>query len=159
MWTVYRPDDLVAHDLDPARSPTGESVSFLSLPYEDREFGSCLFDPPYKFVGTPSDEDGDHDDRYGNTQRLGHTGQWQLIVDGAVECGRVTDQYLIVKCQRQVVLFNIFHQPYEITKAMAEHGWQLKDELLLPSYRAQPSGRAQRNSRSNYSTFVVLRRA
>lgn len=47
-WRDWRPADLVACDLNPAKSPLGVSVDFTALPWEDEAFDAVVFDPPYK---------------------------------------------------------------------------------------------------------------
>lgn len=157
MWTRYRPEQLTAHDHDAAKSPTGESIDFRDLPYPDESFATVLYDPPYRFVGTPTNVGG-HDDQYGTNQARTKAEIWALIVDGAIECGRVASEYLIAKLQRQVVTDEIFDQPNTLTNILGEHGWKYGDDLHLLSYRSQPPDRPQHHSRSNYSTFTVYTR-
>lgn len=167
MWTDLCPAGLTACELDGDKLERNVDpiwvdhwigfVDFTALPFEDNEFKSTLYDPPYRFVGTASQPDeGGHDDRYGTAPKRTKAEQMALVLDGARECARVTSEYVIVKCQRQVVSGTIYHQPYVVTRMMNGLGWRLKDELHLLSYRAQPAGRSQRNSRSNYSTFLVF---
>lgn len=156
MWTHHRPAMFTGCDFDPAKSPLGVSVDFTALPFADRSFASVLYDPPYKLAGSPSENDPDHDIRYGVDVRRTHPEQWALIYDGLAECARVASQYLIVKCQDQVSTYRVRFQTRDITDKAAEHGWELKDRLHLLSYRPQPAGRSQRNARNNFSTFLVF---
>lgn len=159
MWSEYTPQVLIGHDFDPAKDPGGESVDFTNLPYADNHFASCLYDPPYKHGGTPArTETGGFDEKYGTQVYRTKAEQIQLIFDGAVECGRVTSEYLIVKCQDQVVADCVSFQ----TSLIVDHlvaDWSLKDRLHLLSYRPQPAGRSQKNARNNFSTFLVFRQA
>jgi hypothetical protein len=155
MWTVHQPDRLTRVDANPERGV--QVADFTDLSFDDRHFASCLYDPPYAYRGTADGTD-DFDDRYGtDTYRL-KADITELVLAGAVECGRVTDEFLIVKCQRSVVAARLVPQPYLVLRCMEEQGWRYRDELHLSSYRPQPAGRRQINSRSNYSTFLVLER-
>ena len=157
MWTDYMPEVLYACDLDPEKSPTGVARNFTDLPFEDNSFGSCLYDPPYRFAGTPTDtDDGGHDDLYGTDVYRTKAEQIALIVEGAKECGRVTSQFLIVKCQDQVVANFVGWQTAIVKDFLEDEGWRLKDSLLLLSYRPQPAGRSQNNARRNYSSFLIF---
>lgn len=158
MWTHFTPDELLATDLDAAKSPTGESVSFLALPYPDHHADSTLYDPPYRHAGTPTNHDG-HDDQYGTDVYRTKAEQTALILGGATECSRVTSGFLIVKCQDQVVADCVNFQTRTVIDHVATLGWELKDRLHLLSYRAQPAGRSQQNARNNFSTFLVFRPA
>lgn len=160
MWTEYMPEQLVAGDFDRRKVPPGGLVlDFCALPFDDRSFASCLYDPPYRFAGTPTDTgEGGHDDLYGTQVYRTKAQQIGLILDGAVECARVTSTSLIVKCQRQVVAGRVFPQPMVVCDHLADQGWRYKDEMHLISYRPQPPGRRQLHARSNYSTFLVMER-
>jgi hypothetical protein len=155
MWTRMPHLDVVRCDLNPAR---GVMVcDFTDMPFEDNQFASCLYDPPYRFAGTPTDtDDGGHDDFYGTDVYRTKAEQIQLILDGATECARVTRDFLIVKCQDQVVADAVGWQTRIVTDHVESLGWRFKDSLILLSYRAQPAGRSQQNARRNYSTFLVF---
>lgn len=156
MWTKHRPVDLVTCDINPDRGPDFVA-DFTALPFGRDEFASCLYDPPYRFAGTPTDtDDGGHDDLYGTHIYRTKEQQLTLILDGAKECARVTRDVLIVKCQDQVVAGSTFFQTTAVADCLRLQGWELKDRLLLISYRAQPAGRSQRNARNNFSTFMVF---
>lgn len=156
MWDRHTPARLVTLDLDP-EAPVHLVGDFTRLPFADRCFGSTLYDPPYAYRGT-ADGKQDLDDRYGTDVYRLKADITELVLTGAVECGRVTDRFLIVKCQRSVVAARLIPQPYLVLAHMTMRGWTYRDELHLLSYRAQPAGRSQINSRSNYSTFLVLER-
>jgi hypothetical protein len=165
MWTHHRPDELWIGDADPAKVPDphthpwahAEVLDFTALPYESGQFATTLYDPPYRFAGTPTDTDeGGHDDLYGTDVYRTKAEQLKLILDGAGECSRVTTDYLIVKCQDQVVAGSTFFQTRAVEDHLSVRGWLLKDRLHLLSYRPQPAGRSQKNARNNYSTFLVF---
>jgi hypothetical protein len=99
-WRQWRPAKLTATDLDPAKSPSGESVDFTAMPWPDRSFDAVVFDPPYKLNGTPTKG---VDERYGVHEPTRWQDRWQLCLDGITECTRVLgDGHLLVKCQDQV---------------------------------------------------------
>jgi len=167
MWTHHRPDELYVGDLDPAKVPEiGDGIvwhavmDFTAMPFGDSQFGTVMYDPPYRFAGTPTDTDeGGHDDLYGTHIYRTKGEQLQLILDGAIECARVCDDvngWLIVKCQDQVVAGSTFFQTTAVETILKPHGWYLKDRLHLISYRPQPTGRSQVNARNNFSTFLVF---
>lgn len=161
MWSEYRPEELWIGDANPARVGHASEAAhdFRDMPYANRFFGSCLYDPPYRFAGTPTDVDeGGHDDYYGTDVYRTKAEQLQLILDGAEECARVTEHYLIVKCQDQVVADAVGWQTRTVTDHVEARHFVLKDSLHLLSYRAQPAGRSQQNARRNYSTFLVFLR-
>jgi hypothetical protein len=156
MWTRHVPHSLTTCDLNPERR-ANYTADFTDLPFADNEFASCLFDPPYRFAGTPTDtDDNGHDDTYGTDQYRTKAEQIALILGGATECARVTRDFLIVKCQDQVVADAVGWQTRIVTDHVEALGWRLKDTLLLLSYRAQPAGRSQQNARRNYSSFLVF---
>lgn len=49
-WNLWWPELLAGSDLDPVKSPTGTSVAFTNLPYEDGLFEAATYDPPYVCV-------------------------------------------------------------------------------------------------------------
>jgi len=156
MWEEYRPEHLTCVDLNPERGVQVED--FRHLPFGDNHFASCLFDPPYKFAGTPTTTHaGGHDDLYGITHWRSPAELMRLQRDGAVECARVTSDFLIVKCMDQVVSDRVGWQTHTMTALMEGIGWHLNDSLLLMSYRAQDPARGQKHARRNYSTFLVFR--
>lgn len=158
-WTVWSPSELVAHDLVPAKSPTGESVDFRCLPYTGRSFDAVVFDPPYKLNGTPSDTDG-VDERYGVA---GEPVRWQdrmgLIAQGVIECARVLDKgYLLVKCQDQVSSGKVRWQTTLVKDAAAMVGLGYVDRFDYLGGRAQDEERGQKHARHNSSQLLVFKR-
>lgn len=157
MWTRHKPADLVYGDLNPDKTGFWGVLDFTNLPFEADSFPSVLYDPPYRFAGTPTDTDeGGHDDLYGTQVYRTKAEQLALILDGATECARVADRFLIVKCQDQVVANRTFFQTTAVEQTLTALGWELKDRLHLISYRPQPAGRRQVNARNNFSTFLVF---
>lgn len=158
MWTRFRPEKLWIGDINPAKvDHDAIAIDFRAMPYDTDWFVTTLYDPPYRFAGTPTDTDkGGHDDLYGTDVYRTKKEQLALILDGAAECARVTSDFLIVKCQDQVVAGSTFFQTTAVVDHLKEHGWMLKDRLHLLSYRPQPGGRSQKNARNNFSTFLVF---
>lgn len=156
-WTDWRPDDLVASDLNPEKSPTGTSVDFTRLPHDDGSFDAVTFDPPYKLNGTPS---GAMDERYGVDARASWRDRHALIRDGIVECHRVTRPggMLLVRCQDQVSGGRIRWQTIEFATFAESLGMRLVDRLDRLGHRPQPAGRRQQHARRNLSSLLILTR-
>lgn len=157
-WQRWRPEHLEGSDLDPAKSPTGESVNFTDLPWPDATFDSVAFDPPYKLNGTP-DEAVDH--RYGVHVYTDWKDRLELIRQGITECARVLRPggYLLLKCQDQVCSGKVRWQ----TRLFPDHaetvGLTLVDRFdLITSGRPQPAGRRQLHARRNSSSLLILER-
>lgn len=154
-WSVWAPDELVASDLDPDKSPIGYPIDATNLPYEDREFGASVFDGPYRLNGKP---DMPFDERYGITVRRDWRWRMRLLTDGVKEVGRVTNYYMLVKCQDQVVGSKIRWQTEMIREAAESVGFGQKDRFDFPSYRKQPEGRNQLNAHRCFSQLLVFKR-
>jgi hypothetical protein len=152
-WTDWRPDHLVACDLNPAKSPIGYSVDFTKLPFPTHHYDVVVFDGPYKLNGTPTD---DVDERYG----VDETATWQermaLLRAGARECARVARRMLLIKCQDQVVSSKIRWQTRAMCDEVEPLGWGLRARFDFLSRRAQPEGRNQINPASCSSQLLVF---
>lgn len=157
-WSKFRPDNLVACDLDQAKSPIGFSVDFTALPFDDMLFDSVVFDPPYKLNGT-SVNFGD-DKNYGvDGSGVSVEQRHDLIRRGLSECCRVSRRFVILKCQDQVCSGRVRWQT-RIFSDFVESlgGFHLVDSLMVRGSRPQPAGRRQIHSRRDYSTALVFRR-
>ncbi len=155
-WTKWKPDDLVACDLNPEKSPLGKSVDFRDLPWPDDEFDAVAYDPPYKLNGTPSGPD----EAYGVDVPATWQDRLALVLDGIPECARVLKPkgILLVKCMDQVVSGKVRWQGHLVHTRCEEVGLEVIDEFhLLSTPRPQPGGRRQVHARRNYSTLVVAR--
>jgi SAM-dependent methyltransferase len=161
-WTRRRPTNLVASDLNPAKSPVGESIDFRHIPFDDETFDVVVFDPPYKLNGAsrgvgPASCDAD----YGVA---GEAVRWQdrhaLIRDGIAECVRVLKYggRLLVKCQAQVCSGAVRWQDREFADHAERRGARLVDRFDLLGHRKQPAGRRQVHARRNHSTLLVFER-
>lgn len=137
-----------------------EAFDFRKIGYADAQFDTVVFDPPYKFNGTPAM--GDMDKRYGTDKPLNESETLSLIYGGLCECARVCKPggHVLVKCMDQVVSGRVVWQTDLITR-VAENGLGLAkvdrfDMLRTPI--PQPPGRAQVHARRNYSTLLVFRK-
>lgn len=155
-WTLHRPDNLTAIDINPARGVT--TADFRHLPFETNRFDSTTLDPPYKLNGTGGGKGpATSDDDYGVADRyVSIADRHRLIIDGITECVRVTSGHLLVKCQDQVCSGRVQWQ----TRLFADHaetlGCRLVDMLHVQGHRQQPAGRRQLHARRDYSTALVL---
>lgn len=158
-WKTYRPFNLTTNDLYGGIT-TDYTYDFRHFTgFRDDAFDSVVFDAPYKLNGTstglgPSSSD----DGYGVGGRYSSvTAKMNLIHAGAYECGRVASQFLLVKCQDQVVSGNVVWQ----TRLIADRleccsTFKLVDMLHVQGYRKQPEGRRQIHARRDYSTLLVF---
>lgn len=154
-WSLWQPPDLVACDLDPAKSPVGYPVDFTHLPSEWMgEFDTIVLDPPYKLNGRPTDA---VDERYGVASRATVQERYSLIDRGIGECARFTKRYLLLKCMDQVVSGRKHWQTIHFANYASLHGMALVDRFdLLVTPRPQPAGRRQVHTQANYSTLLVF---
>lgn len=156
-WQVWRPARLEASDIDPAKSPTGESVDVTALPWPDGTFDVVAFDPPYKLNGTPTH---DVDERYGVAGAYtSRDDRHQLILEGMSECARVLcpGGRLLVKVQDQVNGGRVRWQTDMATSHGRRLGLEKVDVLMMLGGRPQPEGRRQVHARRNYSSLLVFR--
>lgn len=154
-WTEWQPehDGLYGTDLDPTKARDC-CADFTRLPFRDNSFDSVVFDPPYRLNGTP---DQAFDDGYGIATYTRWQDRMTLIIDGAVECARVTRNHLLVKCQDQVSSGQVRWQTDDITTAVTATGFRKKDRFdLVTPQRPQPAGRKQVHARRNHSTLLVF---
>lgn len=152
-WKEYRHPHLVTNDLNAEGCDFKED--FRDLPFRDREFTTVVYDPPYKLNGTPAM--GEMDQRFGVGEYMTLDEKLTMIWLGAIECWRVTDKWLLVKCMDQVVSGATCWQTIRITNLLEPMGARLKDRFdLLTTPRPQPGNRGQKHARSNYSTLLVF---
>jgi hypothetical protein len=159
-WKVFQPVNFIGTDIDTHRSPYGISVDFTAMPFKPGQFTNVVFDPPYKLNGTP---DLMIDGRYGVDARKRWQDRMALMADGLVECARVADRRVLLKCMDQVVAGNKIFQTIEMTQVAGMAGMHLVDRFdLLHSPRPQPpinrdgSTRYQQHTQQNYSTLLVF---
>ncbi|MDZ7732219.1 MAG: hypothetical protein U5R31_03125 [Acidimicrobiia bacterium] len=155
-WASWRPKLLEASDIDPDKSPSGDSIDFTRLPWSDDTFDAVVLDPPYKLNGTPTHT---VDDRYGVAGAYtSRAARHQLILDGVTEATRVLRPggRLLVKVQDQVNAGQVRWQTDLVTRHAEQLGHRKVDALLLLGGRPQPAGRRQVHARRNYSTLLVF---
>lgn len=157
-WRDWTPENLLASDLNPTKSPRGIGVDFTKTGYPDGIAGTIVLDPPYKLAGRATKA---VDGRYGIDEYLSVDARHELIKAGISEAARLVAPggHLLLKCQDQVCSGRVHWQ----TRIFADHaeavGFRLVDALLFPSYRQQPAWRSQVHARRNYSTLLVCRKA
>lgn len=176
-WRAWTPRILWGSDLVERKSPSGESVDFRKLPWPDRSWRAVVFDGPYKLNGKPDPE---VDDRYGVGSLTRWQDRMQLLREGVVECARVADEMLLVKCQDQVCSGKKRWQTRELADLAEAQGFRLLDMLHIEGGRPQPEFRnrcphdpkhprgqcpdpekvkvVQVHALQNFSTMLVLRR-
>lgn len=156
LWYPVYPNVMVGCDLNPVKSPYGESVDFRHLPFKENRFDSVVIDGPYKLNGKP---DSAADERYGVHEKTPWKDRHQLIKDGITECARVTKPcgYVIVKCMDQVCSGAVRWQTREFADHGESVGLTLVDRFdMLVTPRPQPEGRRQLHAQANYSTLLIL---
>jgi len=154
-WSRWRPIDLVACDLDPAKSPIGYSVDFRALPFDDQSVNTVGLAPPYKLNRTPSDVD----ERYGVHVPTRWRERHELIRAGITECSRGASNYLLLKCMDQVCSGRKRWQTIEFTTHAPTVGLRLEDRFdKLVTRRPQPEGRRLVHTQGNYSSLLVFRK-
>lgn len=161
-WKLWRPDDLVAHDLR-----TLDGVDFRDLPHADASFRVAAYDPPYKLNGTAA-KDSDVDSQYGVDGYMHWRDRHRLCREGAAECHRVIvpGGYLLWKCQDQVCGGHVRWQTVEFTEmATRGLGMELVDRFDMIGGREQPPRKrkdgepsTQQHARRNASTLLVFRK-
>ncbi len=152
-WSLWKPNELVAHDLDPAKAPNG-ALDVLEAPsyYGYASFDVAVFDPPYKLNGTPTPG---VDNRYGVGVVASKSERMRLILDGSVAAAQVARRVLLVKVQDQVSAGRKVWQTHIVAGHLSGVA-ALVDMLHVSSYRPQPAGRAQRTVRQNFSTLMIF---
>lgn len=156
-WNVWRPERLTTNDLH-ADGTVEFGFDFRRLGFDDGEFDTVVFDPPYKLNGTPVL--GEQDARYGTNTRMNRDEVMALIRDGARDCWRVTARWLLVKCQDQVEGGKMRWQTDMVTRVIEDLGGRKVDRFdLVGNVRPQPPGRQQRTSRHTSSQLLVFRKA
>ena len=159
-WSRWRPESLVACDLNAAKSPIGYSVDFTNLPRDFQgQFDAVVIDPPYKLNGQPTRAS---DERYGVEEYTPWRDRITLMREGMVECYRTLRPkgYLLVKVMDQVVSgkkrWLTDDATEQAVRFMAMEKVDRFDMLTKP--RPQPEGRRQLHSLQNYSTLLVFQK-
>lgn len=157
-WQRFRPEPFASHDL------AVDGVDFRHLPHPDRSWDTVCFDPPYVPRQGGSDatmgRDQDFRDRFGLADSRSRSELDQLIDDGLVECARVMDRWLLVKCcdytnGRQ---FHLGH--VRVIEASIRAGLHVHD-LIVHAAGTGPGGgqiRTVKRARRAHSYLLVLSR-
>lgn len=135
-WKCWQPEILHTNDLHkPTAHNRYDYKNFLAFP--DRMFDSVVFDPPYKLNGTPALTD--EDARYGTGGRTSRVEVLEDIRLGALECYRVCNRYLLVKCMDQVEGGRVRWQTDLVTQAIEGAGGRKVDRFdFVSNGRPQP---------------------
>ena len=154
-WRRWRPDGLVACDLNPERGVL--VADFRRLPFRPRRFRVVTLDGPYKLNGRP----GPGDERYGVDVRASWQERHALIRAGMTEGYRMLcgGGYLLVKCQDQVCGGRVRWQTDEFTRHAERLGLDKVDRLDRLGGRAQPAGRRQEHAHQRPSSLLVFAKA
>ena len=173
-WTLWRPDELVAHDLDPAK---GDGVDFTALPEADGTYDLAAFDPPYVAPGgrdTMGAATAAMSHAFGmTTSSTTPAGNQQHIEAGLAELYRVLKPstrrnepevgIALVKVQDYITSGRLFDAVFQTTAAALDLGFIVLDRFeLITSGGPQPStnrdgtARRQVHARRNHSTMLVL---
>lgn len=157
-WNDFKPDELVTNDLHVESADF--HYDYRQFPEDwENEFETVVFDPPYKLNGTPDNELVDV--RYGVHRKQSVKDRMDSIIDGAKECYRCVKKggFLLVKVQNQVSSGRMWFQTDLVTQALNELGAKKVAELhFLRTPRPQPSGRAVKHPRSNFSTLMIFKK-
>lgn len=151
-WTMWRPHHLISCDL---HTTADIQCDFTKLPFPDNSFDVAVFDPPYKYSGTPRHAL-DLNGGYGIETAQTVEDRDDLIVAGCAEAARVASRRVLVKCQDQVVSGRKRWQTWIVAAAMHDLGWRLADRLEVWGMRPQPSGRRQVHARQTTSSLLVF---
>ncbi len=131
-----------------------------SLPagYEDF-FDAVVFDPPYKLNGRAGSVQSDS--AYGVDRQATYDERMDLILNGSVECARVTKPggWLHIKAQNQICGGRYIDMTRLIKDQLKGFAMvELRTQwMLVVTPRPQPPGRPQRNPRNNVSTLLSFK--
>lgn len=154
-WKRYRPDALIAHDLDPNK---GDGVDFRHLPEADNSVDVVCFDPPYiPQGGYETSTEKAFADGFG-LRSMSRAELWQLMDDGLVECVRVAREHVLMKCC-DFVNGGSFHLGHiKAIELAAGHGLAVHD-LIVHHTGAGPGGHnifTPLRARRHHSYLIVF---
>lgn len=175
-WQIWRPLELVEHDLDPKK---GDGVNFTALPEADNTYDLAALDPPYVAPGgraTSGAAVAGMVHAFGmQTSHRTPAGNQTMIEAGLAELyrvlrptrrvrGRAVSGIALVKVMDYVTGGRLFPATYLTTKAALELGFRLEDRIEHLSTRGGPqpttnpdgTPRRQMHARRNYSTLLIL---
>jgi hypothetical protein len=144
-----------------------KKIDFRHFAFEDGTFDTVFFDPPYKLNGSP---DGlpELSKRYGVDVPTKVADRHALMLDGLLECIRISRRYLLVKCQDQVANGEMHWQTVMLKNCAEGYRMKLIDRFdmlghhipqpMNPSPR-YPNGRKQKHAHGRPSTLLVFERS
>lgn len=155
-WTIYHPSTLVTNDLDP-QWDTDHHEDFRATPWADGSFESVVFDPPYKLSGT--NVLGEFDRQYGTAKTRSKAAILSLIAGGIAEGSRLTNGFLLVKCQDQVNGGQVRWQTNLADDVARALELRKVDEFFFPGGGPpQDASRGQQHARHDRSALIVYER-
>ena len=154
-WTDFTPERLCTNDIDET-TDAFLNHDFRATGFETGAYDTVVFDPPYRLRGTPSL--GEMDDRYGTTDPATRRDVIALLVGGAAEACRLSNKWVLVKCQDQVEGGQVRWQTDVVTAVAWAASFDKVDWFILNGGRRQPAGRSQQHARREFSTLLVFRR-
>lgn len=161
-WSEWRPDELVANDLDPDKGDHHHDFRAPLPPEWHRAFKTVVFDPPYRMSGTKGtgarSGGSDFDQAFGLADVRDRDVPYLICggVVNAIECvargGR-----LLVKCQDGQWSGGLYQQTRTI-ESVARALWFETTNVFELSTSVQPQPTKQRNERSDTTTLLVLKK-
>lgn len=167
-WRRYLPEKFSASDLHTSgiqhvrlgggrRDIAVRLDDFTDLRIPDNTFSTVVFDPPYKMNGSPSrGGPANSDEGYGVGTAASITERVDLFTRGFAEVARVSDRFVLVKCQDQVSSGRKQWMTLYFTDLAKSHNMTLVDMLLVAGHRSQPEGRRQVHAHQDFSTLLVF---
>lgn len=134
-WQRFKPEPFGYHDL------AIDGVDFRALPEADRSYATVVFDPPYVLSGTfntAKTRAGENlrtfQRHYGigtrNPNASASRALHAMILDGLVECCRVAETFVLVKCMEYAQSGRFHDIPTMVTNRAAEVGWVKHDQIV-----------------------------
>lgn len=164
--------DVKGTDIDPGKSPSGDSVDCRDLPYEDASLDCVVLDPPYAEGYYRRNKDqlagsGSHEsfrEAYSDGQaRSGGSKYHQAVLDVYFRAGEEAYRVLrnegvfIVKVQDEVSANTQELTHIQITNYYEDMGFYTKDLFVTvrPNRPAVSGMKTQVHARKNHSYFLV----
>lgn len=151
-WSLLPDTRVYSNDLA-ADIESEYSEDCTSTPWAGNEWGTVVFDPPYRLGGTPTTPD--FDNAYGINEYRTKADVKALIEQGTREACRIAGAFALVKVQDHVSSGVLQPQTAWVVNA-APPDAMLVDTLHVIGGRPQPEGRSQKRARHGYSTLLVF---
>jgi hypothetical protein len=159
-WHKFRPLELVAHDLDPAK---GDGVDFTRLPEADRTYDAIAFDPPYVPAGGQNTTTVPRFRKaYGIDKPRSAGSVFTMMCAGMAECERVLKPrgWLLVKCS-DFVNSATFTMGSQVALDMADELKLRTWDLIVHHTGSGPQSReieTPKRARRHHSYLMVFRK-